>query len=190
MIEIVSFKRKTNQIEVGYRKGDAVVYAAVNGDLSDHDEVNQKGYEQIWRTLEYEQTLDEPSFTVDDNVDDDGNVIEYEKFTPEESKVVRIEIDGPSSIYFDGDSESQTVDYVAIAYDQYGEKVDDKTVEQVFDNKDYEAVVKVKIGDAEKVMKVSVFAYKEPEPNEVELMSEYVMDVDFRVAMLELGFNE
>lgn len=189
MIEIVSFKRKNKQVEIGYRKGNAVVYAAISGVLSDA-EAKQKGYEQIWRALEYEQTLDKPSFTVGDNVDDDGNVIEYEKFTPEDSKVVKISIDGPSSVYFGDESEDKIVDYEATAYDQYGEKVETKSIEQTFNNKDYTQDIKFRIGEVEEVLSVSVFAYRKPEPSEVELMSEYVMDVDFRVALLELGFKE
>lgn len=189
MIEIVKFNRKDNGIEIGYRKGIAVVYTLVSRELSD-DEAKQKGYEKIWRTLEYEQMQEKPSFTVGGNADDEGNVIEYEEFTPATPKTTKVVVDGLTSITFDDVAETKIVEYKATAYDQYGEKVKDKTVEQSFNNEDYTQKVKVNIGEIEEVLNVRVYAYQEPQPSEVELMTDYVMDVDFRVAMLELGFNE
>lgn len=175
MIEIVSFKRKTNQIEIGYRKGDAVVYAAVNGDLSDST-AKQKGYEKVWRALEYEQTLEVPSFAIGDNTDDDGNVIEYEKFTPDKPQATRIEIEGPTSISFEDESPSKEVEYTAKAYDQYGEVIDtsiewtgaDDGVLTVENTPGTTYEVSVKAGDVTKTITVTVIKSNKSIPLEEE----------------------
>lgn len=122
MIEIVTFYRQDNEIEIGFRQGVAVVYASVSSNLTD-DEAKQKAYEQAKSALEYEQTRDKPSFTIGNEVDEDDNVIEFEKFIPAEPTVKEITIHGERLISFADDSSSKTLEFVASAVDQYGKPI-------------------------------------------------------------------
>lgn len=171
MIEIISFKRKTNQIEIGYRKGDAVVYTDVSADLSD-DEAKQKGFEKSWRALEYEQTLEKPSFIVGDNVDEEGKVIEYEKFTPEEPKVVELEVLGVSEYIFPDERVNQTLTFLVVAYDQYKEPFSQDEIDVKVDNRNYTKSVVAKIDGAERVLDVQISAYQKPQSSELKMLKE------------------
>lgn len=194
MIYVVKFERKENEIEIGFRQGIAVVYASVSSNLK-NDEAKQKAYEQVKTALKYEQTRETPSFTVPDEEDEDGNVIEFEKFIPADPTVKEITIHGDSYVSFEDDSPSKTIELSASAIDQYSDPIEmpyewigaNNGVLKV-DNVDGTYGVSIMAGGITASINVVVHAYRAPEPSEVDLLAEYVVDVDFRVAMLELGF--
>lgn len=178
MIEIVKFDRKDNRIEIGFRQGKAVVYASVPSDLTD-SEAKQKAYEQVRKALEYEQTLNKPSFVVLDNVDEEGNVIPFEIFNPAEPKVNKIEIIGDRFIHFEKGQDSVTKEYAAKITDQYGEPIEKDVIWYGAENgvltvnhEQQEIEVKAECDGVESSILVQVFPYVEPQPTAEEKISQ------------------
>lgn len=195
-IEIVKFERRENEVEIGFRQGNAVVYASVPSGLTD-DEAKQKAYEQATSALEYEQTRDMPSFTIDNEVDEKGNVIEFEKFIPAEPTVKEITIHGERHIAFTDDSPSKTIEFVASAIDQYGDPIETEfnwtgadngglTVENV--DGTYE--VSAAAGGVTESITVAVHAYLAPQPEidyEKLALYEAIAGLEERMSEVEGG---
>ena len=144
--------------------------ASVPGILSDAD-AKQRAYEQAKSALEYEQTRETPSFTIPDEVDEDGNVIPFETFTPAEPTVKEITIHGERHIAFTDDSPSKTNVFVASAIDQYGDPI--KPLYEwtgadggvlVVDNVDGTYDVTATAGDVTESITVTVRSYIAPSP--------------------------
>lgn len=177
-IEIIKFERKQNIIEIGFRQGKAVVYAVVPGNLAD-GEAKQQAYEQVWRSLEYEQTKVKPSLTVSDDVDEEGNVIPYEQFIPEEPKVDKVEIIGDRFIHFEKGQDSVTKEYAAKITDQYGEPIEKDVIWYGADNgvltvnhEQQEIEVKAECDGVNSSIIVQVIPCVVPEPTAEEKISQ------------------
>ena len=178
-VDIVHYEQRMHDKLIGYRQNNAVVYASVPSNLDD-TRAKQVGYEQVRTALAYEQALDKPSI--------DGSAMEpIEVFTPAEPVTTRVKINGPSIVAFDDESADKTITYMTIAYDQYGDEVSSQTIEQPFNNTDSNETVTATIDGVSTTLNVIVQAYREMEPSEIDILTNYVLDVDMRLVMVEMG---
>lgn len=186
MIEIIKFERSKNDILIGYRENNRVVYSSVPANLSD-EQAKQKGYEQVRDALIYENTLEVPSI--------DGTKLKaIETFEPQIPIPIKISIQGEKKFVFVDDSHSVDLNYVVIVHDQYGDIYSEHVKTETILNESYTHEVSATVDDIVKTLRVEVAKYIKPQPSEIDLLkvenenlSNYLLEVDYRLILVELG---
>lgn len=166
MIEIVKFEKFKQEITIGFRENKSIVYATVSGELTD-SEAKQKGYELVYKALQYESTQTTPSI-------DGSEMKAIEEFTPKSPKVATLQIKGSDYIVFDDETTNKSIEYVVIAVDQYGNVFSKTNNTEIIENKTYTHVFTKTIDSITAIFKVNVIGYVEPVPSETELLRQDV----------------
>lgn len=187
MILIIKYEELENDINVGFRKHNFIVYGSIAKELVkglSKNQILQKVYEIIKPSMDYE--TERYNQGLSNSIVDNIEIEEVEEFIPEPSKVVKIEFSVDKSVVnFDSEGNSQEINLSSTLINQYGEKIID-TVEYsithgaIKDNvlivdsvvEPTEIDITATYGNVSKSEKVMLYPYAEPippEPTEEEL---------------------
>lgn len=187
MIQISKYEELENDINVGFRKHNFVVYGSIAKELVQgltKNEILQKVYEIIKHSMDYE--INRYNLGLPNSIIDNTEIEEVEEFIPEPSNVVKIELNlSKNNIYFDNIGNTESINIETILINQYNEVVNDildintsygtiendiLTVEPTVEP--MEVSVTATYGNISKTKKVMLYPYVEPippEPTEEEL---------------------
>lgn len=187
MILIIKYEELENDINVGFRKHNFIVYGSIAKELVkglSKNEILQKVYEIIKPSMDYE--TERYNQGLSNSIVDDTEIEEVEEFIPEPSKVVDIELNlSKNNIHFDSIGTAEIIEIEATLINQYNEVVNDRleintsygtiendilTVEPTVEP--MEISVTATYSNVFKVQKVMLYPYVEPipaEPTEEEL---------------------
>lgn len=184
MIQIISYEVEKSILTVGFKVDDFVVYSSIGYDSKKtKQQLLQLAYEQIKQTIDYEKKLNEPSITSDKV---------GEEFIPNEPelRLLRLLVDN-DYIQFEEGQENAMVSLSTISKDQYNENIEvdieiTTTLGTIKDNiltiptveEFAEATITASVGDITCSKVIEVYPYVEPQPSEVDILDNRIVDVE------------
>lgn len=169
MLQVVEYKINKNILTVGFKVSNFVVYSEIpyNKNLTEN-ELLQKAYEQCRNAIEYEKTLDEHSFTTDE----EGK--EFIPDTPTPTKLI-IDFDNLTGIVLDqyGDVYSEDgIEFIIEGTDK-AYIIDNKIIEDVVEE-NVEYIIKAKYGELEEMQDRIIYA---PVPDKIGELENQLLEV-------------
>lgn len=196
-MQIVKYEVNKGMLTVGFKEDNFVVYSQIAFyENKTREELLQEAYRQVKHAIEYEKTQDEHSFTTDQ---------EGEEFIPEHPKIKTLQLSvNKSLIQFEKNQENATVELSIRAKDQYGDDIDVNatfntslgtiegnilTIPSVAEYTEVVITAYVDVISDSKIIYVYPYNIEpaEPEPTEMDMIRDYLLDIDFRLVILELG---
>lgn len=125
MIYIVKYEESENNINVGFRKYDFIVYGSIGKELVkglSKKKVLQRVYEMVKPSIDYETERFDKQLS--NSIVDKSDLKGKEKFAPEESKVAEIICScDKSNISFNKAGDDEVITLNSKLIDQYGEEI-------------------------------------------------------------------